>query len=29
MAEIFETVFPNAEPGESIRYIHTFAPVTP
>lgn len=29
MAEIFETVFPNAKPGESIRYIHTFAPVTP
>jgi len=29
MAEIFETVFPDAEPSESIRYIHTFAPVTP
>ena len=29
MAEIFERTFPNAEPGESIRYIHTFAPVLP
>jgi polar amino acid transport system substrate-binding protein len=29
MAEIFETTFPTAEPGESIRYIHTFAPVPP
>jgi polar amino acid transport system substrate-binding protein/glutamate/aspartate transport system substrate-binding protein len=29
MADIFEAVFPNAEPSESIRYIHTFAPVLP
>ena len=29
MAEIFEVTFPNAEPGESIRYIHTFAPILP
>jgi len=29
MAEIFETSFPTAEPGESIRYIHTFAPIPP
>jgi ABC-type amino acid transport substrate-binding protein len=29
MAEIFQAVFPNAEPGETIRYIHTFAPVIP
>lgn len=29
MAEIFEATFPTAEPGESIRYIHTFAPVPP
>lgn len=29
MAEIFERTFPSAEPGESIRYIHTFAPVLP
>jgi len=29
MADIFESVFPNAEPGESIRYIHTFAPILP
>jgi polar amino acid transport system substrate-binding protein len=29
MAEIFEATFPNAEPSESIRYIHTFAPVPP
>lgn len=29
MAEIFREAFPEAEPGESIRYIHTFAPVLP
>ncbi len=29
MADIFEVTFPNAEPGESIRYIHTFAPILP
>lgn len=29
MAQIFEQTFPNAEPGDSIRYIHTFAPVLP
>ncbi|HUS52539.1 MAG TPA: amino acid ABC transporter substrate-binding protein [Thermohalobaculum sp.] len=29
MADIFEATFPNAEPSESIRYIHTFAPVPP
>ena len=29
MAEIFEAAFPGAEPGESIRYIHTFAPLPP
>ena len=29
MAEIFEQVFPDAQPGESIRYIHTFAPILP
>ena len=29
MAEIFTAVFPNAEPGERIRYIHTFAPLPP
>jgi hypothetical protein len=29
MAQIFEQTFPDAEPGDSIRYIHTFAPVLP
>lgn len=29
MAEIFRETFPDAQPGESIRYIHTFAPVLP
>ena len=29
MAAIFEKVFPGANPGESIKYIHTFAPVLP
>jgi ABC-type amino acid transport substrate-binding protein len=29
MADVFQMVFPNAEPGDSIRYIHTFAPVIP
>jgi polar amino acid transport system substrate-binding protein len=29
MANIFETTFPNVEPGDSIRYMHTFAPLPP
>ena len=29
MAAIFEAHFPDANPGDSIRYIHTFAPVLP
>jgi polar amino acid transport system substrate-binding protein/glutamate/aspartate transport system substrate-binding protein len=29
MAEIFENTFPTVEPGDSIRYIHTFVPVPP
>lgn len=29
MAAIFTSVFPDAEPGERIRYIHTFAPIPP
>jgi polar amino acid transport system substrate-binding protein len=29
MAAIWEQTFPNADPGESIRYLHTFAPVWP
>lgn len=29
MAAIWEQSFPGAEPGDSIRYIHTFAPVLP
>jgi polar amino acid transport system substrate-binding protein/glutamate/aspartate transport system substrate-binding protein len=29
MAEIFSANFPDAEPGDSIRYIHTFAPIPP
>jgi len=29
MAAIFTSVFPNVEPGERIRYIHTFAPIPP
>jgi len=29
MAQIFEQTFPDAEPGDSIRYIHTFAPILP
>jgi polar amino acid transport system substrate-binding protein/glutamate/aspartate transport system substrate-binding protein len=29
MADIWTETFPDANPGESIRYIHTFAPVLP
>lgn len=29
MAAIWEQTFPNGDPGESIRYLHTFAPVWP
>ena len=29
MAAIWEQTFPNADPGESIRRLHTFAPVWP
>ena len=29
MADIFTAVFPNVEPGDRIRYIHTFAPLPP
>lgn len=29
MAAIWEQTFPNADPGESIRHLHTFAPVWP
>ncbi len=29
MAEHFDAAFPGAEPGDSIRYIHTFAPIPP
>jgi len=29
MAAIWTETFPNANPGESIRYIHTFAPILP
>jgi len=29
MAEIWQKTFPNAQPGDSIRYIHTFAPILP
>ena len=29
MAAIFEETFPGAEPGDTIRYIHTFAPIPP
>jgi len=29
MADIFTAVFPNAEPSDAIRYIHTFAPILP
>ena len=29
MAEIFTATFPDVEPGETIRYIHTFAPIPP
>lgn len=29
MAAIFTAAFPDAEPGDRIRYIHTFAPIPP
>jgi polar amino acid transport system substrate-binding protein/glutamate/aspartate transport system substrate-binding protein len=29
MAALFDRIFPGAEPGDSIRYIHTFAPIPP